>query len=81
MNEKILKVSGYVLLTITVLIADIWLITPLVEAYNILNNAEVMMGGMKADLSIVGDMFVNPLISLKKLGQGSNITKWFLSHL
>ncbi|ARC83183.1 type IV secretory system Conjugative DNA transfer family protein [Clostridium argentinense CDC 2741] len=81
MNEKILKVSGYVLLTITVLIADIWLITPLVEAYNILNNAEVMMGGMKADLSIVGDMFVNPLISLKKLGQGSNITKWFFISL
>ncbi|GEM_PF-455521 len=75
MEETVKKILSIIVLVLLIIAMDIWIIMPLIESYNILNQTDVMMGNAQADLRIVGDMFKNPLLSIKALGE--NLSTWF----
>lgn len=81
MDESINKITKVIVLVILVISLDIWLIMPMIESYNVLSKPEVMAGTQKADLSVAGNMIKNPFLSIKKIGEGDNIIKWFIASI
>lgn len=77
MRSIVTKVLKWSVIITLCFIVNIWLIAPLVKMQEIMSAN--MIGDKLPDMSYIGRMYKNPLLSLKYLTEENNFIKWFVS--